>query len=333
MNRIVVLLCLCILPAFHANAQLDGLLRKAAQKATEKVSKTAEEAINKELNKNRQNNDNNEAETISEANMQQEQVSYLSLMKQLPALPTAEQLSKFKEAELNEQTLKMMTSPVTVFRTKATSLAMQATQLLVSDMDSAQLVDMAYRQASLSTGLSRAELDQLATMSDEEQEAFIKARMQQNAAMTAADASGTIQSAEELVNLIEPFQPLIDQWEAIGKNVDAVIDQAHKKCLAIYAKYASTLNSYQGKNDKEYNKSFLAYYNETVPIMLTAVQEALRIRQQEQLPVAESIEQGMAPLRQQNPNALSLILNYPQMTTQAFFADLNHLWTPPIPEN
>ena len=55
--------------------------------------------------------------------------------------------------------------------------------------------------------------------------------------------------------------------------------------------------------------------------MRTAVQQALKIRLNEQLPVAEEIEQQMAPIRAQHQDIISALLNYPQLTVSQYFTE------------
>jgi len=312
MKRTVIAFACLMLAALTANAQLDGLLRKAAQKATEKVTKTAEEAIEKELNKNNKHDDSSEVtETKSE------QLTYASIMAQLPSLPTVQQLVSFKEAELNEQTLKMMASTVSSFRMKVTSLSMRAIELTTSGIDSAQLSEMAER----STGLSHDEIEMLSTMTEEEQESYLKAHY-----MNGYGEKALVKEAAEVSKYLEPIQPIIDQWDKVGASVDELFAKAKAECSTIYAKYAEELSKTEGK---EHNKVLLSYYSEVAPIMRDAVMKAMQIRQSEQLPIAEQIEQEMVGIRAQHNDLTSSLVNYPLLTTQSYFMDLSYLWEIP----
>lgn len=311
MKRSVFILTCMLLAAMTANAQLDGLLRKAAQKATEKVSKTAEEAIEKGLNKNRQ------VDTIEATEVNLEEQTYASIMAQAPSLPTVQQLVNFKEAELNEQTLKMMASPVSSFRMKVTSLSVQVVGLATKAIDTAQIYQMAER----TTGLSREEIEKLSTMSEEEQEVYLRAHYEKGYGETVM-----IKEAEEVSKYIEPIQPIIDKWTKVGTTVDELFAKAKEDCRPIYAKYADQLTKAEGKDR---NKALVAYYSEVAPIMRAAVINAMQIRQKEQLPIAEQIENEMVSIRAKHNDLTSSLMNYPQLTAQMYFADMLNLWEIP----
>ena len=176
-KKTVFLLACLMLSSLTANAQFGDVLRKAAQKAaqktteklTDKAAEKAADAIEKELDKSKAKNA--PAENSAEA----EQATYASIMAQMPDLPTVQQLVNYKEAELNEQSLKLMVSPVTSFQTKLLGLSVQAVSLTTSSADSAQIVDAAYKNAQLATGLTREELDELAALPEDQQQAYLQA--------------------------------------------------------------------------------------------------------------------------------------------------------------
>lgn len=78
--------------------------------------------------------------------VQEALTSMADIMKQLPQLPSVQELVDFKTAELNEQALKLMTSPVTAFSTKALNLSMQALSFSTKSVDSAQIMETTYKQ-------------------------------------------------------------------------------------------------------------------------------------------------------------------------------------------
>ena len=51
----------------------------------------------------------------------------------------------------------------------------------------------------------------------------------------------------------------------------------------------------------------------------------MRIRLDEQLPIAEEIERQMADIRAQHGNMLSSLLRYPQLTATQYFSDPSRL--------
>ena len=320
MKKLLLLtFCMCFY-CFNVNAQIGGILRnaanKAAQKATEKAvdeaTDKAVEAIDNELNSKKEQNAAKEEETKAE-----EKATVSSLMAKLPELPTVQQLVNYKSAELNEQALKMMTSPVTSFNAKVMSLSMQVLSLPMEGADSAQVVENAYKQAEAATGLSREEIDKLATMSEEEQEAYLKAHYTEGQAEAAF-----LQQAAEAGKYLEPLQPMIDEWSAFDNKIEKIYKDVDAQCKTIYQKYAGKLEK---ASDAERNSQLIKYYTEIAPLQRAAVQQVLNIRLNEQLPVAEKIETEMVKIRAEHQDLISVMLNYPQMTATQYFTEVLRL--------
>ena len=278
-----------MLSSLTANAQFGDVLRKAAQKAaqktteklTDKAAEKAADAIEKELDKSKAKN------APAENNAEAEQATYASIMAQMPDLPTVQQLVNYKEAELNEQSLKLMVSPVTSFQTKLLGLSVQAVSLTTSSADSAQIVDAAYKNAQLATGLTREELDELAALPEDQQQAYLQAHYKQGTAEAAL-----LQQAADASKYLEPIQPIIDRWETFNKTIDQLYSQTESQCKEIYKKYAGQLSKATGKDR---NKTLIKYYSEIAPLMRTAVQQALKISLNEQLPACRHA--GARPCR------------------------------------
>ena len=318
--------------AFTANAQLgSSMLKQAANKAvkkttektidkaTDRVSDKASDAIDKELEKGL-SSEPSESQTSAQAQSQEpvKPQSVVDIMKQLPAVPTVQQLANYKSAELNEQTLKLMTSPVMTFKTKTTTLTIEAMTFSYANADSAEVMETAYKQAEMMTGLSREEIDKLSEMSEEEQQAYLEAHYKQGQAEAAL-----LEQAADAGEYLEPLQPLIDEWEAVGKKVEQLFKDADEQCKTIYAKYSKDLENTQSD---AYKSAALKYYTEIVPIQRKAVLEAMRIRIDEQIPAAEKIEKEMIPIRAEHHDIISALLNYPQLTATQYFTDTEHLF-------
>ncbi len=316
MKRLVLLSIIVMLACVPAQAQLGGLLQKAATKTVKAIEKKADSvagaAIEKQLDKRQPRQPAAKPEAVEE-----EEMSYAAIMRKMPELPTVQQLCTHKEAELNEQTLRLLASAVTRFNTQVLSLATQAVSIAARNMDSAQVTDAAYKWAQLSTGMTKEELDHLATLPEEEQDAYIAAHYKAG----SAEAAMT-QQAVDASKYLEPLQPLIDQWDEVGRKVDKVMDQADEKCKKVYQKYAPMLEK---ASAKEHNQLLLKYYKDILEFRRAAVQEVLRIRLEDQLPIAEDIEAKMAKIRAEHKDMISAFLNYPQMTASLYFAQVSAL--------
>ena len=333
---VLMIACACGAMAI-AEAQVGSLLQKAAKKAvdktTEKVldkttdaaaeaaSKAVERQVEKVLpsasSKSNAASSSASASNTSDASGSDAPATYESYMRQLPELPTAQQLVNYKNAELNEQKLKMLGSPVFTFSGNAAMLAMQVLQLPYEDMDSAQLTNAAYKYAEAYTGLSKEEIDKLSAMTDEEKEAYLASHYQKGRAETTL-----LKNSEEVAKYLEPLQPQIDRWDAFNDKVEELYRESDAKCKTIYGKYADRLAS---ASEAESRDLQIRYYSEIVPIQRQAVEKALQIRLNEQLPVAEAIEKEMVKIRATHQDAVSMLLNYPQLTATRYFAEVTRL--------
>ncbi|MBR5167257.1 MAG: hypothetical protein IKW86_04220 [Salinivirgaceae bacterium] len=323
--------------AFTANAQFgSSMLKQAAskaaqrttEKAIDKATDKAVDAIDKEIDKGTQSEPAQESPAQSQSQSQsqtqsQEPVqpqSIVDIMKRLPAIPTVQQLTSYKSAELNEQTIRLLSSPVTTFKTQSASLMIEALAFSYT-LDSATLTEAVYKNAELMTGLSREELDKLAEMSEEEQQAYLATHYRQGQAEAAI-----MEQALDASKYLEPLQPMIDEWEAIGKKADKIFEEADNQCKPIYAKYAKDLES---EDAASYKSAALKYYGEVAPILRKAAIDAMKIRMDEQIPAAEKIEKEMVPIRAQHQDLISALLNYPQMTASQYFTDAMRMFEIP----
>ena len=139
--------------------------------------------------------------------------------------------------------------------------------------------------------------------------------------------STLMQQAVDASKYIEPLQPLIDKWDEIGRKADQVLEQADAKCKNVYQKYSPMLEK---ATDKERNQLLLSYYKDIVEFQRSAVQQAMKIRLEEQLPIAEEIEKKMVKIRAEHKDAISALLNYPQLTASQYFADVARLLDIPM---
>lgn len=329
MKKLILLAACSLLLAAPAQAQLGNLMKAAAKKAAQKVvDKTVDKAAEAATNAVQQSLglDQQQQQQEPQADPQTNQtaadpsapLTYDALLAQMPALPTARQLASYKEAELNEATLRLLTNPVTTFNAKVLSLSMQALSLAYAGVDSAAVTEGAYKLAESTTGLSRQEIDKLATMSDEEQEAYLAAHYAQGTA-----EANLLRNAAQAAELLKPTEPLVNQWDEIGKKADEIYNQLETSCRSVYAKYADRLANAGGK---ERNDLLLQYYNETVELQRTAVQQVQKLRREEQLPVAQKIDDMIQKIQKANPNTLVSLLNYCQLTATAYFTDVTRLF-------
>ena len=317
MKKLILLAVMALMMPTVANAQLGGMLEKAARKAAGKVVDKATDKASDRVSKALENevdklNDNNKAvEPAAEG-----ATTYESLMRQMPELPSADQLVKHKEAELNNKAIKLVTSKVTIFTAKVLDLSSRVATIGYEGMDSAQMSEAAYRYAEQTTGMSREELEKLSTMS-EEQQAYIMSHYESGKAETAMT-----RQAVEASKWLEPIQPMIDQWAAAGEKADKAYEDMAVKLRPIYKKYAAKLAK---ATETERVNLLISYYTEAVPHIRTAVQNAINVRLNEQLPLAEKIEEEMAKIRTEYPDAISQLLCYPKLTATQYFTEVSRL--------
>ena len=323
MKKHLFLAILIAIAPISAQAQLGNLLNKAAkkvgEKATEKAADAAADAVSKRLGFNR-NNSKTEQDNVAtyttemESNSESEApASIPELIAQMPQLPTTDQLIDYKTAEIKGQTLKMMTNPVTTFRTQVFSLMAQATALAYSNLDSAAVTNMALQYS----GLTAEDVKALENMNDEEQEAYIMAHYQnertnqaiQNAALKTAQYS-------------EMTEASVARYDAVEKEIEAIYNEANKKMAPIYAKFADRI-----ANADDADLLNLEYYTKIADIQRNAVEQAMLLRLQKQMPIAEEIEKTNAVIRTQDSTAI--IPNYLQLCSTVYFAEVERLFDIP----
>ena len=336
MKKILILMIALAVGIAAANAQFGNLIRKAAQKATEKATekaidqaeKGAEKAMDRGMEEadkaidrgldNAYGKSRDETATDSrQSAAASEQPTYATLMLQALDVPTEQQLINHKSYELNEQSLKLLTSPVSRYVANIAMLTAQVATIPYSDIDSAEATDMAYDMAMRYSGLSRQEIEKLQTMSEAEQEAWLKGRYANGTAEAAV-----MDDAAELGKLLKPLQPTIDRWEAAGKEADEVIAAVEEECRKIYAGYADIITT---AGDKERISLLLKYYKEICPKLREGVLTAMKIRYDKQLPIAEELEKEIAKLRREHRNHVAGLLNYPMLTATQCMGDAARL--------
>lgn len=329
---------LCMGVTTTVSAQLpSGMLGKAVGKAAKKMADKATEKAVDELEKEAEkrlgldqpteNRRTVEDETNPEENTYRQgrvnvteggvYASIRDVMAAIPALPTAKELTTYKDAELNGGGLRLVTSPVTKFNMEVASLSMQAMQFAYSDADSAKLMAQAYQAIENTTGLTKADIEKMEGMSDAEQEAYLRSR---NVAAKAEAAQ--VKQAYDAAKYLEPIQPKIEQWTAVNDKIDAVYEKLQATQKAAYQKYAAELKSTTGRAR---NAVLVKYYGEYVEAQRAAVQQVLQMRLKEQMPIAEEIESYIKGVREQNPDYINSLLNYPQLTQVSYFSEVAHL--------
>lgn len=323
MKKHLFLAILIAIAPISAQAQLGNLLNKAAkkagEKAAEKAADAAADAVSKRLGFNR-NNSKTEQDNVAtyttemESNSESEApASIPELIAQMPQLPTTDQLIDYKTAEIKGQTLKMMTNPVTTFRTQVFSLMTQATALAYSNLDSAAVTNMALQYS----GLTAEDVKAMENMNDEEQEAYIMAHYQSGRANQAMQ-----NTALKTTQYSEMTEAIVERYDAVEKEIEAIYNEANKKMAPIYAKFADRI-----ANANDADLLNLEYYTKIADIQRNAVEQALQLRLQKQLPIAEEIEKTNAVIRTQDPTAI--IPNYLQLCSTVYFAEVERLFDIP----
>lgn len=332
MKKFIILAFAIVFGTIAANAQFGSLIEKAAKKAAQKteekiIDKTTEKAAEKVsdiiVDQIGMPESDSEESVAEYSNMP---LTYEGIMRQLKPIPSVQQMVNYKKAELNGQTLKMMTSEVLKFQMKILDLTGKVFSVQYEGADSTQIMNAAYKNAELYTGLSREEIDKLSTMSEEEQEAYLQKHYKEGQAEAAM-----LTQAMEASKYLEPLQPTIDRWTAIGDKAEDVYEEADKQCAAIYKKYAAKLSN---DDEEARNKDLLKYYEEVAPIIREAVENAGNIRLNEQLPIAMELEEEMVKIRAEHQDAISTLLNYAQLTASSYLTEaLKIMEIPEYPED
>ena len=327
-KKIFVAAIMSLIMTVPAQAQLGGLVNKAVSKTVNKtvdkvtdkvadsVSNAASNAIMGRLGLKGQK----KADTASAANptrtTETEKPTYKQLMAKAANLPTAAQVAEFAKFQINEMPLKLALSPVTRYLTSLYSLTSEATALAYEDVDTAAYQQYMLENMKAATGLTDADIKAMESMSDAEQEAFLAAKMQNRDATAAI-----LQRTETLTKYAEPTQALMDKYMAIGDRADAIIEADEKAAREIFdSKYAKKLEGLETTSSK-YKTLMVQYCTEVAPAHVDAVRQVLAIRLNEQLPVAEQIDEINNGIVKQHPNENLLFPKYCQLTALAYFAE------------
>lgn len=325
MKKVVLLFALAMMTTLGAYAQLGNMLNKAAQKAGQKVGESAANAVMDRLGMGKSqpktaNTESNGTFGLKGTNTSSENASediptFSDILAQMPDIPTAAQLADYKNAEANEMTLKLITSPITMFRTTVASLSVQALAIGYADMDSVRMAGFATQM----TGLTAEEIKALENMTDEQQEAYMMAYYQSGRADMARQ-----KSVESAAKYAEMIADKVEQFDAVNDKIDNIYKNAQKLMKPIYEKYAKQL---EGAEGKAYNRLMAEYYGKIVEMQRAAVIEAMKIRKMEQMPIAEKIEKVNEGIRKSDPTAV--VPNYMQLFATAYFAEVEKLFEVP----
>lgn len=307
MKKIIFVAACLLLGTMPAQAQLGNLIQRAAQKAAQKASERITDAAANALIDNA-----SPQKTEAKATEEDAPDTYLSIMQEMPALPTVEQLKKYHTAKLDEKTFQLIGNPVSMFYMQVGGLSARASTLRYANADSAEVTNMAMNYVSSATGLTEEELKQLENMTEEEQQAYMMAYYQ-----SGRQEAAVMENATELAKYMEPLQPTIDQWDAAGNKADAVFEAFDNNARTIYKNYAEKLATAEGS---AHTKLLVQYFGEIGEAYLAAVQQAMQIRLTEQLPIAETIDAEIARIQAEHPK-LAIVNYYAPLTAISYFAD------------
>lgn len=322
-KKILVAAILSFAFVLPAQAQLGNLLNKAVNKTVNRtvdkvadsIADAASNALFNTLGLRGQKNAKNASDTAAKAQVGEE-VTYEQLMSKAANLPTAAQVADFANYQINEMTLKLTLSPVTRYLTSIYSLSAQATALAYQDADTAAYQEYMKENVKAATGLTDADLKAMESMSDEEQEAFLTAKMQNRDATAAV-----VQRAEALSKYSGATEKLMDKYQDANDRVDKILDADAKAAKEIYdAKYAKKLEGLESSSSK-YKTLMAQYCAEVAPAHVEAVRKAMGVRLSEQLPIAQQIDEINDGIAKNHPEENLLFPKYCQLTALAYFAE------------
>lgn len=221
--------------------------------------------------------------------------------------------------DLIAQTMKMMTSPVTMFRTQVVTLMSQVSMLIYGDFfDSTTVANMTMQY----TGFTEKEMKAMENMSEEEQQAYIMAYYHSGKADEIR-----MKAVEKTAEYAKRTEALVEEYERINDKVEALYKEAEKNMTPIYKSYAKRLENLEGK---DYQILLAEYYSKIVDIQRSAVIEVMKIREKEQLPIAENIEKINSEIRKNDKGII--LSNYLQMWGISYFTETEHLFEVPTPD-
>lgn len=307
MKRIILLAFALVLALPQSNAQLNKLAQKAAKGLINNAINQAADRAG--LNQGQEQTADNSQKQNSAQTPEEKPLTAEEIMASMPALPTAAQIAEYEVLKHNNaSSFKLMLNPTATFQTQlmlslaagggsmysemVTDYGMAAYGPLGGMLDAYGITYEQYaamseeEQEALATRYANDQLraagvnytaDQIENLSEEEQ-AVVAQKIQ------AYQYNLMLASSEESAKLFESAEgkrwtELHDRYDAISSEIDSLYEVASEQCRTIWEKkYAS-----RGASGYE------AYMKEAAPIQLAMVQTAMKMRQNQQLPVAKQL--------------------------------------------
>ena len=311
MKKILTLLAFTAIFSLGANAQLGNLLSKTAQKVTERVVDKVTDKLSDKLANKASNAIFNRLGLDENGEFQP--LTFPELFTKMPPLPTGQQLVDYQTALLNGRTLKMMTSPVMKYRTRAYSLLYRSESYSTQGMDSAALTNYILQ----STGMTMEEVEAIEKMSEEEQQLFIMQKYQSKEAVEARR-----QYAQNATQYAKEAEAQVTKYHQIETEIEALYKEMEKQIKPIYDTYRDKM---EGSSNA---KITLEYYAKVVNIVRSTVEQAIQLRINKQIPLVEEIEKIQDATRSQHPEAV--LVSYKQLFTSSFINDVEQLMNIPV---
>ena len=353
MKKIILSLLAVALFSTAANAQLGGLGNAAAAAAKRALEKKLDNAVEKAVDKavEKQVDEYVGDVDITSADSNAKLLTPEQMMAKFPKLPTEQDLVNYaiEMQKDSPSALKLLTNGVSKFLTKV-NIAMidvsnnisqhsgtwakevndevlaqmgltQAQWDKMSEAEQQKALD-AYAEKHLnSLGLTSDDIAKMENMSEEEQQAFVQKKIQEKIAKDGEDNAYSKMSKEyeQLAKVYASSFDLIDMYDALSNQIDSIYNDARTKAEEIWkTKYASKTRT---------DALMGQFYRETLPLYFAAMQNALVIRKQNQLPLAHKIDQSIAETAKKSSvkPAGPLSWNYAQMLAVLYLAEGNQI--------
>lgn len=285
----VMIIVMALAMTCGSQAQIGGLVGGAVRKSMEKkISQTVEDKMDEALG-NKKVKDKSQATMLTdrqnpEAADEKHLPSPEEVMDMVPMPPSYDNLAEYacESNRANPRTIKLLANPTTKFLAKMTVAMASGYVTMMGDGKNGSVYY--YDEQLLSElGITQEKFD---AMSEEEQE-----KLAQQYAAELQDRY--IRSAEWLANN-EKYKKMQEEYNMIEQEIGKLYSVAEATNSELWKSQYSS----KGKTAEE---DMCSYFKDAVPTLYKAVNQAMQLRRNKQLPIAKEMDEFVQKMAQVYP--------------------------------
>ena len=291
MKKVLIILMALTL-TYGSQAQIGGLVGGAIRKSVEKkVSQTVEDKMDSVLGNKKQQRGieltTAEKKQATEGKEEAKLPTPEEIMDMVPMLPTYDNLADYacETNRANPRTLKIVANPTSKFVAKMT---MALASGYVTMMGDGKGGNVYYYDEQLlkELGITQEKFD---AMSEEEQTKL--------AQQYAAELQERYIHSVERLSEDPTYKKMQDKYYEIDQRIQKLFSEAEASNREMWI-------SQYGNKGKATEEDMCAYFKAAVPTLYKAVNNAMKIRREEQLPIAKQMDEHVQIMAQKHPQEI-----------------------------